>query len=184
ERFAAPGAAALVCRHEAQHIRRRDNLRLVLEQLAGALLWFDPLRGALHRRLLEAREERCDAAALAGCTAHERTVYARTLLRELTRPARPALAAGLIGLGRSQAMGRISAIVDPRPARRRPVLTAGVCALLACVCAGVAYAAVQAPEPSPAWVSKVVSTVAAIAPARLRVAAPAVTAPAPVKQGE
>jgi beta-lactamase regulating signal transducer with metallopeptidase domain len=136
ERFAAPGAAALVCRHEVQHIRRRDNLRLMLEQLAGALLWFDPLRGVLHRRLLEAREERCDDAALAGCTAQERAVYARTLLQELTRPPAPALAMGLIGLGRSHAMGRIAAIVDPSPARRRPALTTGVCALLGCVCAG------------------------------------------------
>ncbi len=161
-RLAAPDTAALVCRHEAQHIRRRDNLRLSLEQLAGALLWFDPFRGVLHRRLLAAREERCDAAALSGCTPAERDLYARILLAELTRAAAPVLAVGLIGEGRSHAVARISAIVDPRPARRRPVLTLGVCALLAGVGGWVACAACQTDQPSPRWVRKAVSTVAVI----------------------
>lgn len=120
----------------------------MLEQLAGALFWFDPLRGALHRRMLAAREERCDAAALTGCAPAERDLYARTLLDELTRPAPLALAVGLIGIGRSHAMTRISAIVDPKPARRRPVLTLGLCTVLACGGGGAALAASQAGPPS------------------------------------
>jgi beta-lactamase regulating signal transducer with metallopeptidase domain len=171
ERFAAPEAATLaglVCLHEAQHIGRGDNLRLVLEQLAGALLWFDPLRGVLHRRMLAAREERCDAAALQGRTRAERDLYARTLLAELAYQASPALAVGLTGAGKSCAMARISAIVDPQPANRRPALTLGLCAALACAAGGVGYAATQTDAPSTAWVRKVVSAVAAIGPASAR----------------
>jgi len=179
DRLSEPRAAALVCRHEAQHVRRRDNLRLLLEQLAGALLWFDPVRGLLHRRLLAAREERCDAQALAGCTPAERDLYARTLLEALTQPGCSALAVALTGAGRSHAMGRISAVIDPRPAPRRPLLTIAVCALLTGAAGGVAFAASQAGQPAPDWVKKIVAAAAAMHPAAP--VAPPPNAPAPVK---
>jgi beta-lactamase regulating signal transducer with metallopeptidase domain len=180
-RLAAPEAAALVCRHEAQHIGRLDNLRLILEQLAAALLWFDPLRGVLHRWLLSAREERCDAAALAGCTPDERELYARTLLEELMRAAGPALAVSLTGDGRSHAMTRLSAILDPRPDRRRPLLSLGLCGLLAAVAGGATWAAVGASQPTPNWVNKVVSVVAVIAPHPLQTARAEAAAQAPFR---
>jgi beta-lactamase regulating signal transducer with metallopeptidase domain len=179
DRLAEPGAAALVCRHEAQHVRRGDNLRLLLEQLAGALLWFDPLRGLLHRRLLAAREERCDAQALAGCTAAERDLYARTLLDALTQPGSSALAVALTGAGRSHAMARISAVIDPRPAPPRPLLTIAVCALLTGAATGVAFAASQAGQPAPDGVKKIVEAAAAMHPPAP--VAPPPHAPAPVK---
>jgi beta-lactamase regulating signal transducer with metallopeptidase domain len=168
ERFAAPEAAslaALVCRHEAEHIRRRDNLRLWLEQAAGALYWFDPLGGALHRRLTAAREERCDAAALAGCTPAERTLYARTLVDEWSQPPALALAVGLIGLGRRRLAARISAIIDPEPAVQRPVLTLAICAGLGCTAGGTALAASQADPPS---LARTVNAVAAALPPSVR----------------
>jgi beta-lactamase regulating signal transducer with metallopeptidase domain len=159
ERFAAPEAIdsiALVCRHEALHIGRRDNLHLLLEHLAAALFWFDPLRGALHRSLLAVREERCDAAALADASPAARRLYARTLIDELSRPASPVLAAGLIGAGRSRAMRRICAVLDPPRTRPRPALAVGLCALLTCAGGGAAYAANQAAEPLLTWASQAV----------------------------
>jgi hypothetical protein len=177
-RFAAPEMATLVCRHEAQHLRRRDNLRLLAERLADALFWIDPLRAALHRRLLAAREERCDAAALVGCTPAERALYARTLLDELAGPTAPALAVGLIGQGRSHAMTRISAVLDPQPTRRRPALTLGLCALLAGAGGGTAYAASQADQPAPNWVNTVVARTVALGLAQPGAAEPIDVAPA------
>lgn len=67
-RFAEPRAAraaALVCRHEAAHAARGDNLRVLLEEAALAILWFNPVLVAVRSRLSAAREEVCDAVALA-----------------------------------------------------------------------------------------------------------------------
>jgi TonB family protein len=54
--------------HELEHVRRRDNLRALVVQIACALFWFSPVHRAVRRRLVALRERACDAAVLArGC---------------------------------------------------------------------------------------------------------------------
>ena len=142
----AAEAAALVCRHEAAHARRGDNLRLLLEELALATLWFNPMLSAVRGRLSAAREEVCDAAALAGLDPRERRLYARSLLDCLGAPPSTLPAAGLIGLNRRSTTMRIDAILNPKPHRRRAALAGGLLAALAAsTLAAVALAAPQAP---------------------------------------
>ena len=52
------------------------------------------------------------------------------------------------------------------------------------MCAGAAYAVIQAPDPSPAWVGKVVSAVAAMGPAQRPAMEPAESARAVASPGE
>ena len=69
--------------HEREHIRRRDVLRGVLDQLVVAVWWFHPLVHVLAAEARTLREEACDDALLASgrcVSAH----YARTLLRAAT----------------------------------------------------------------------------------------------------
>jgi beta-lactamase regulating signal transducer with metallopeptidase domain len=52
--------------HEAAHVARRDPLVAVVERLAAALYWWNPLLHAINRRIHFARECICDEYALAG----------------------------------------------------------------------------------------------------------------------
>jgi len=151
-RFAAPEAdeaARLVCRHEAAHARRGDNLRLLLEEVAVAILWFNPFLGVVRRRLSSAREEVCDTAALAGLDPRERRLYARSLLDCLEAQASTLPATGLIGLNRRSTTMRIDAILKPKRHRARAALTGGLLAgLVASAVAAVALAQPPAPATS------------------------------------
>ncbi len=46
--------------HELIHVRRRDNLAVVLQKAIFALLWFCPLVWLVDRKLFEERERACD----------------------------------------------------------------------------------------------------------------------------
>ena len=130
-RFAANEAAetvALVCRHEAAHARRRDNLRLVLEEVAMAVLWFNPMLATVRARLSDVREEVCDAEAVAGLDPRERRLYARSLLDCLEARASTLPVTGLIGLNRRSTTMRIDAILSPKPRRHRIALSSGLLA--------------------------------------------------------
>jgi bla regulator protein blaR1 len=50
--------------HEANHVRRRDNLAAAMHMLIEALLWFHPLVWWIGARLVEERENACDEAVL------------------------------------------------------------------------------------------------------------------------
>jgi hypothetical protein len=50
---------SLLC-HECAHVARRDNLFGLLEAIAGAVFWFNPLVWIARRRIAAAREEACD----------------------------------------------------------------------------------------------------------------------------
>jgi len=50
---------SLLC-HECAHVARRDNLFGLVEAIAGAVFWFNPLVWIARRRLAAAREEACD----------------------------------------------------------------------------------------------------------------------------
>jgi len=151
----AAQAAALVCRHEAAHAARGDNLRVLLEEAAMAVLWFNAMLAAVRGRLSDAREEVCDAVAVAGLEAHDRRLYARSLLDCLTARPSNLPATGLIGLNRRSTTMRIEAILTPRPHRRRTALVGGLLAALAVsATAAVALAAAQTPadgKPAARW---------------------------------
>ena len=64
--------------HEVAHLARGDQRTALLQAMAGALYWpIVPVHG-LNSELRRAREEICDNAVLAGCTAIS---YGKTLLR-------------------------------------------------------------------------------------------------------
>lgn len=172
-RSASPDRLALICAHELAHLARRDNLRLVAEEAAAGLLWFNPAFAAVRWRLRAAREEVCDASALAGAPPAARRLYADTLIDTLRPGVGPEPRTAFTGAARSTAM-RLQAILNPAgPAPARTLAgAAGLCALLASVAAAGSVAAaqaaqaardvapVQAPEPTPDRPNAAYSTIA------------------------
>ncbi|MFZ2493931.1 MAG: M56 family metallopeptidase [Thermoanaerobaculia bacterium] len=53
-----------VLAHEVEHIRRHDNVMALLQELATAMFWFDPLHWIARRRMLDLRERACDERVL------------------------------------------------------------------------------------------------------------------------
>jgi hypothetical protein len=149
-RFGAPEmapAARLICRHEAAHAARHDNLRLLAEEIAIAVFWFDIVQLRLRARMSEAREEICDAAAMTGADPRERNLYARSLLDCLNARATGLIATALIGQPRRHAAMRIDAILTPKPQHPRIALAAGLVTLLAAASAAAfAWSAGLAPK--------------------------------------
>lgn len=152
-RSGGPDRLGLICAHELAHLARGDNLRLLVEEAAAGLLWFNPPFHAVRARLRAAREEVCDASALAGAPGPVRRLYADTLIHTLRPGAGPEPRTAFTGAARSAAM-RLHAIVDPaRPARAPTTAAAcGAClALLAVAGAGsVALAQVAGAAGGPA----------------------------------
>lgn len=106
---------ALICGHELAHLKLRDNLRLVIEDVLLALFWFNPVMRAIRGRLAAAREEGRDDLALADAAPETRRRYAQTLVQTLRLGAGPEPHAAFIGAGRSIAAMRLNAILKPRP---------------------------------------------------------------------
>ena len=145
--------------HELAHLKRGDHRALWLEEAVLALLAANPLMPMLRARRAAAREEACDAVALAGAGIETRRAYAQSLIEALrtragsqTAGALPALT--FTGAGRTTAMHRLKAVLSPAaPATRRARMSAaaGIAALVAVVAGGtVAVAAQREPEARPA----------------------------------
>ncbi|HEU0030019.1 MAG TPA: M56 family metallopeptidase [Kofleriaceae bacterium] len=99
--------------HELAHVRRRDALGRLVQLIAHALFWWNPIVRIASRRLEQAREAACDAWALEAGEI-SRPAYARLLLEmaQLRTAAAPALAAPY-GLG-----ARVTSVLgDPVRAR-------------------------------------------------------------------
>lgn len=144
---------ALIGAHELAHLARHDNLRLVLEEAAAGLLWFNPAFHALRSRLQAAREEVCDAFALTGAPAPVRRLYADTLIHTLRTGAAPEPRTAFTGAARSTAMRLHAILTPPRPARVPAAAAAGVVCLALLAFAGassVALAQVGGAAVSPA----------------------------------
>lgn len=98
QRLRDPGRLALVLRHEATHLSRRDPLISLGAALLLAAQWFNPLVWAFTRQLHEDKESSCDAAVVVA-TGNARA-YALTLLdfgHSLRRTRSAAVFAGLGG---------------------------------------------------------------------------------------
>lgn len=142
-------ALSRVLGHELAHLARRDTLRGLAEDLIGAALWFNPFVAILRQRLSAAREEQCDAQALAGADAGARRQYAETLVETLRLGACPDPHTALIGAGRNVAM-RLKSILNPpsRPgqSRRLAIMAVGVALALGVGITSLAVAVQAAPD--------------------------------------
>lgn len=125
-----------VVAHELAHLRRRDLTAMWLEEAALTVLAANPLLAMLHARRRVAREEACDALALAGATSRTRRAYARTLIDALRDHAgvdkQEGLALTFTGSRGKAALRRVKAVLEPRPTvgrlTRRVTLTIGILA--------------------------------------------------------
>lgn len=139
----------LICGHELAHLKRGDNPRAWAEGALLAVMWFNPFMAMIHARLNAAREEHCDAIALAQADGAARRAYAETLLETLRLSAGPEPHSAFIGAGRKTAM-RLKAILKPQaPASlraRASVIAIGAVLALAVGGATVALAMQTAPE--------------------------------------
>lgn len=157
-----PVARALIA-HELGHLKRGDHRALWMEEALLAALAVNPLMRILRDRRAAAREEACDALALAGAAPEIRRAYAQTLIEALRRRAAPQDAGALpaltfTGAGRTTAMHRLKAVLaPPAPAGRRARLIAAAASLGMLTAVGgttVALAGQREPEfrtpPAPA----------------------------------
>lgn len=134
---------SLICAHERAHAVRGDNWRVLAEEVALAVLWFNlPLRAA-QQALAAAREELCDAAALQDAGADDRRLYARALVQALENAAGTSLAARFIGSPRRHAGMRLTAILGSSPRKPRAALTVLALGGLAAASLGVSLAIAQ-----------------------------------------
>lgn len=140
----------LICAHELAHLKRRDNARILAEDLLLALLWFNPVQAFLRGWLARSREEVCDALALREAPQGQRRRYAETLVEVLRLEISPQLNIAFIGDGKKGTAMRLKAILEPHgaPSRSRLLLTSGLAAALAgAVGAGSLAIAAQAGPP-------------------------------------
>jgi beta-lactamase regulating signal transducer with metallopeptidase domain len=152
--------ARAVFAHELAHLKRRDHHALWLEEILLAVLAVNPVLPLLRRARAAAREEACDALALAGAAPDVRRAYARTLIEALKRRADASEPGGVAppaltftGAQRTFAMSRLKAVLDPAPAagRRARLTVLGAAALILGLAGGGAFAV--AAQRSPQLVS-------------------------------
>lgn len=169
---AAPGSPTTraVCAHELAHLKRGDHRALWVEEALLAIAAINPLLRTIRDHRAAAREEACDAVALAGAADDERRLYARSLL-EAVRTAgfqRTAPALAFTSARRTFVMNRLKAILAPAvpagtPSRHAVV---GVSALVVgLACAGsLAVAAQRQPVMAPASAVIALEAAAAASP--------------------
>lgn len=125
--------------HELAHVSRRDQVIVLLQNVAGALGWLHPLIVLLNRQLAQAREEVCDNHVLADIEAPS---YGRTLLTlaQWIQTSRPL--PGSVGFFTSQwtLESRVAGLLDKGRSRATCLTVRGkmVVAALAVVLAGIA----------------------------------------------
>ena len=119
---------AIVC-HELLHIERRDFARVVVEDVAAALLWFHPWVWLLRRRIRLHREQVVDAEVV-GRT-DDRRAYVRCLVEVAGHPLALRLASPM--LRSTELRARADALFEKEGAmstRRSAVVATGLCVAL------------------------------------------------------
>jgi len=137
-----------VCAHELAHLKRGDHRALWIEEVLLAVAAINPLLGVIRDHRAAAREEACDAVALAGAADDQRRLYARSLLAAVQTAGfqRTAPALTFTSARRTFVMHRLKAILVPAsPAGIRPRrAVVGLSALVAgLACAGSFAVAAQ-----------------------------------------
>ena len=140
---------AIVC-HELLHIERRDFARVVVEDVAAALLWFHPWVWLLRRRIRLHREQVVDAEVVR--RTDDRRAYVRCLVELAGHPLTLRLVSPM--LRSTELRARADAVLEKEEAmsiRRAAVLTTGLCvALGATVWMAAATVPLNAAEPGEA----------------------------------
>lgn len=136
----------LICAHEQTHFRSGDHIAHVIEELATRVFWFNLPLQAIRRRLINVREEACDARLLANCDDRSRRLYAQSLLAAFRVAGDTAPAAAFIGTAGEGAARRLQAILNPRNSRETTLAVwaagaIGVCLLLGTAGLSLAMAA-------------------------------------------
>ena len=119
---------AIVC-HELLHIERRDFTRVVVEDVAAALLWFHPWVWLLRRRIRLHREQVVDAAVVR--RTDDRRAYVRCLVELAGHPLALRLASPM--LRSTELRARADAVLEKEGAmstRRLAVAATGLCVAL------------------------------------------------------
>lgn len=131
-------ATRAVIAHEMAHLKRGDHRAVWLEETLLVALAFNPVMPALRARRAAAREEACDALALGAAAPNMRRAYARSLIEALRNRAAPQASGGLpaltfAGAGRTTAMTRLKAVLNPAPAAGRGprLMAVGLAGLIA-----------------------------------------------------
>ncbi len=126
--------------HELIHVRRRDNLAVVLQKAIFALLWFCPLVWLVDRKLFEERERACDEEVVRLRQSPE------TYISGILKVARACVEQRLVGtssIGGSSLKGRIVHLLSTGLPRklglRECALIIGFVAGLATFSVGVVY---------------------------------------------
>ena len=180
-----------VCAHELAHLKRGDHRALWIEEALLAALAINPLLRVVRDHRAAAREEACDAVALAEAEADERRLYARSLLDAVRNAGfqRTAPALTFTSARRTFVMNRLKAILAPAaPAGPRSrQIAVGLAAVIAGVAGAgsLAVAAQRQPVLAPAPADIAVPRRPALAPVASPRPEPAVSAapaerPAPV----
>ncbi len=126
-----------VLAHELIHVRRRDWLSTILEELICAALWFHPAARVLTSRICLARETLVDQQTIAHTG--DRRAYAEALLA-FSNP-RPRLIAATPFIRRRHLAQRISLIAQEVTMSRRHTIAAVAIIVVAVVTAGTAATA-------------------------------------------
>lgn len=124
--------------HELIHVRRRDNLAVVLQKAIFALLWFCPLVWLVDRKLFEERERACDEEVVRLRQSPE------TYISGILKVARACVEQRLVGtssIGGSSLKGRIVHLLSTGLPRK---LGLRECALIIGFVAGLATFSVGA----------------------------------------
>ena len=119
---------AIVC-HELLHIERRDFARVVVEDVAAALLWFHPWVWLLRRRIRLHREQVVDAEVVR--RTGDRRAYVRCLVEVAGHPLALRLASPM--LRSTELRARTDALFEKEGAmstRRLAVVATGLCVAL------------------------------------------------------
>ena len=116
---------AILC-HELIHVRRRDWLQTIGEELLCAALWFHPLARLMASRVSLGREMVVDEATI--LTTRDRRAYAEALLA-FSDP-QPHVIGVTPFIGRRTLGRRIAAIAEERQMNRRRAISTAALALL------------------------------------------------------
>jgi TonB family protein len=134
-----PAAQRAVLCHELLHVRRRDWLQMLGEELVGALLWFHPAVWWLLARIRLAREQVVDREAV-GLT-RDRRVYLETLVGLARLPGAVPVAAPLF-LTESHLRRRVDVLLKEVTMSKRRVGAGLAASVVGVALAGVLVARV------------------------------------------
>ena len=128
-----PAVQRAVIAHELVHVRRRDWLHTMGEEIWCALLWFHPAARVIASRLSLARETLVDQATI--LLTRDRRAYAEALLA-FANP-QPHLPGATPLIGRRHLSQRISLIAEEEVMSRRRLLASFAVAIFVCAAATV-----------------------------------------------